>query len=200
MRTYLIPILLTVLSTSLSAQASPDQIHHKNDCRLAAQTLRSGHPGPKTEWALSIITSCGNDGATALAEAIRAMRISTDTATLEYMRYQAGSFRDANVFAAVLEVAGDPGASVPARVYALLASQDIANPGLRYSFADATTDLDEEGRPRCDGLWRRVSDHRQVNGAPLPPDFRSRVYDVRRQIRSDSTSPRLVRAATFCPF
>ena len=116
------------------------------------------------------------------------------------MRYQAGSFRDADVFAALLEVAGDPASSVPARVYALLALEDITDPDLRYSFADATTELDELARPRCYGRLQTVSDPRQVAGTPLPPDYESRVHDVRRRIRANSAPPRLVRATTFCTF
>ncbi len=112
------------------------------------------------DWALSIINSCGKDGATALASAVRALRTSTDAATLDYMRYQTGSFRDAEVFAALLDVAGDPAASVPARVYATLALDDITDPDLRYSFKDATTELDDLGRPRCYGRLQMVSDKR----------------------------------------
>ena len=59
-------------------------VQHRNNCRSAVQTLRAGRLETKTGWALSIITSCGQDGATALASAVRALRASTDTATLDH--------------------------------------------------------------------------------------------------------------------
>lgn len=200
MRTHILLALLVGLSAGVSAQAGPVAVQHRNECRLAVQTLTTGHPDPKTEWALSIIKRCGDDGAMALASAVRTLRTSTDTATLDYMRYQTGSFRDAEVFAALLDVAGDQAASVPARVYAILALDDITDPHLRYSFKDATTELDDLGRPRCYGRLQMISDHAQISGKPLPSDYEELVDDLRQRIQTDSASPRLVRAATFCTF
>jgi hypothetical protein len=116
------------------------------------------------------------------------------------MRYQTGSFRDAEVFAALLDVAGDGAASVPARVYAILGLDDITDLDLRYSFKDATTELDDLGRPRCYGRLQMVSDKRQMRGRQLPSNFKSQVDDLRRRVYTDSSSPKLVRAATFCTF
>jgi hypothetical protein len=163
--------------------------------------LESGQSVPDTKWAISIIPTCREEGgAAALASAIRRLRTSTDTATLHLLRRQAGSFRDADVFAALTEVAGDPAASAPARVYALLAIGKIFRPNEWTSFADATTDLDANGLPRCSRQTTTISDYNQVQGAPLPGDFRQRVYELLMRIGADSSTPPMVMAATNCGY
>ena len=200
LRLSLILALLLAGSSSVGAQAEPVLVQHRNDCRLAAQTLSTGHPGPKTTWAIRIAPTCEEDGAAALASAVRGLRASTDTATLHLLRRQAGSFRDADVFAALLDVAGDPAASVPARIYALLAIESIVRPSERYTFEDATSEIDADGLPRCSRLTSRISDYDQVQGSPLPEDYRTRIHDLLRSIRADSSTTPLVRAATNCAY
>ena len=200
MRISLTLALLAVASSSVGAQAEPVLVKHRNDCRLAAQTLSTAHPGPKTTWAIRIAPTCEEEGAAALASAVRGLRASTDTATLHLLRRQAGSFRDAEVFSALLEVAGDPAGSAPARVYALLAIESIVIPNERYTFEDATTELDVKGRPRCSRQTNHITDYNQVQGTPLPADYRKRIYDLLRSIRADSSTPPLVMAATNCAY
>lgn len=199
-RITIIAALLVIAAGSAGAQADPDSIHQRNDCRLATQTLQAGHPGPKTEWALSLIRSCGPAGGQALAAAVRATRAATDSALLEYMRYQTGNFRDAAVFDALLEVAGDRGAGDRARIYALLALADLLHPNEHYSYADATTGIDADGSPRCARMSRWMSGTSQVNGTPLPTDYRARAGAVRNAIWNDTSGSRLVRAAAACLF
>jgi hypothetical protein len=104
------------------------------------------------------------------------------------------------VFAALTEVAGDPAAGAPARVYALLAIKSILYPNERTTFADATTDLDAKGRPRCNRQTTYITDYNQVQGTPLPADYRIRVYELLRRIRADSSTPPMVMAATTCGY
>jgi hypothetical protein len=201
MRISLILLLLCGFSLGAAAQAETTIVKHGSNCRLAVQTLESGHPGPKTMWAMGIIPTCVEEGgAAALASAIRGLRTSTDTATLHLMRRQAGSFRDADVFDALTEVAGDPAASAPARVYALLAIGSIIYPSELVTFADATIDLDAKGLPRCSRQTTTITDYNQVQGTPLPADFRQRVYELLRRIRADSSTPPMVMAATNCGY
>ena len=200
-RSLLLTILFAAASSVAGAQTESVLVEHRNNCRLEVQTLESGHPGPKTTWAIGIIPTCVEEGgAAALASAVRGLRASTDTATLHLLRRQAGRFRDADVFAALTEVVGDPAASAPARVYALLAIGSIIYPNERTTFADATTDLDAEGRPRCNRQTTYITDYHQVQGPPLPADFQMRVDELLRRIRADSSTPPMVMAATNCGY
>lgn len=44
----------------VNAQASPDSVQHRNECRLAEQILRTGHPHPHLGDALAILPTCGD--------------------------------------------------------------------------------------------------------------------------------------------
>ena len=48
------------------AQADPDTVKLRNDCRLAAQVLSTGQPAPHRDQALATIGRCGAEGAAAL--------------------------------------------------------------------------------------------------------------------------------------
>lgn len=67
----LVGMLATAASAPLHAQVSPDSIKLRNDCRLADQVLRTGHPAPHREDALHTIPLCPGSTAS-LGEAWRA--------------------------------------------------------------------------------------------------------------------------------
>jgi hypothetical protein len=66
------------------------------------------------------IAECGSSGGQAIASAIRAARTSTDSIYLKNLITAASRIRESNVFQAALDIADDPGATVPARVTALV--------------------------------------------------------------------------------
>ena len=58
--------LLGATTPQLAAQADPDSVKLRNDCRLARQVLESGQPSPHRTDALSLIPLCGQDAVPAL--------------------------------------------------------------------------------------------------------------------------------------
>jgi hypothetical protein len=51
-------------------------------------------------------------------------------------------------------------------------------PSHRTTFADATTDLDIERPLRCSRQTTTIAGYNQVQGTPLPADYRIRVYQL----------------------
>lgn len=103
-----------------SAQANPDSVHHRNDCRLAAQVLRTGEPNTKTAWAWATAQGCQRIGSSAAA-ALQRLRASDDTAALGSLVTISRRLSDDDLFGAAVEVASDGDASPAARVAALAA-------------------------------------------------------------------------------
>ena len=67
----------------LLAQATPDTIKLRNDCRLAEQALRTGHPGPKVAWARTFLPNCRPEQwARGAAAALTRLRTSADERAL----------------------------------------------------------------------------------------------------------------------
>lgn len=52
--------LIVLLGSRLTAQANPDSVKMRNDCRLAEQSLQTGHPSPDRKDALTTIGLCGS--------------------------------------------------------------------------------------------------------------------------------------------
>ena len=103
---------------TVAGQASPDTIHHRNDCRLAAQVLRTGEPSTKLRWSVQVAPSCARIGA-ATAAALLRLRSSSDTAVLGGLVAISPRVRDDSLFGAALNVSADPSATPEARVAAL---------------------------------------------------------------------------------
>lgn len=80
------------------------------------------------------------------------------------------------------------------------ALEDFLRPELHYRYADATTDIDENGVPMCARMGRWMSGNPQVTGTPLPADYKRRIGAVRNAIRRDTSGSRLVRAAAACVY
>jgi hypothetical protein len=77
-----------------------DDVHLRNNCRLAAQVLETGHPHPHYGRAINLILPCEQSGATALANVWRTAR--EDRAELERLTYVSSAMRDQRVFTATV--------------------------------------------------------------------------------------------------
>ena len=200
-RTVIASAFLIAIGTSAGAQANPGSIQHRNDCRLAAQVVSTGQPASKTEFGFFMIGNCGNEGIQAFAGGIVNMKSSVDTVFLAYLSQQARYYRDGGIFAAALSVAGDPTASEPARVYALLTMQGIIRTRSANTYAEATSDIDVNGSPKCTRLTIDYS-HQPVRPGvtPLPADYEEQARALAYRLQADASAPPLVRAAAHCPF
>src|ERR1041384_5383461 len=98
---YLLSAIVALTPQLSAAQASPDSVGHRNECRLAEQVLTTGSPAPHREWAEGYIPSCGYDlwGRTA-AIAVRRNKGSSDLALLSKQWRRLDFLRDGAVFQA----------------------------------------------------------------------------------------------------
>lgn len=103
-----------------------ENVHLRNDCRLAAQALQTGHPAPKTDWALQVIYWCDESGGPAL-QALWAAP-TTDIVALEQLVKGSERLLDQRVYVAVMAKARDASAPRAVRIAALrVLSAFIAN-------------------------------------------------------------------------
>ncbi len=197
------PILLALLFLipgCLGAQASPDSIHRRNNCRLAAQIIQTGTPRPQTTWAWQYIGYC--NPATQMASfrsAIQQARTSTDLVLIERAILSAATFQDEELFELTLEIAGDRTATVPARVMAFVALATIRDPSRHHVYEWFIRNLDENDMPQGGCSMRSMHPFRHIDGPrPLPADFDSRIEQLRNRVLGDMSEPRQVRSAASC--
>jgi hypothetical protein len=178
---------------STLAQARPDSVHHRNDCRLAAQVVTAGHPRPRLAWATNIMRTC-RDGGGPIAQAFSANRHSTDTTYLNALTHPAIALRDGRLFETAIAIASDRRASLQARVYAIRTLIWSMYPGGGIGYTDL---VDTPGRERnCGG---GPSTHTVVTfGSPMPANYVDRARSVANHLMSDTTEPFALRRAAVC--
>lgn len=196
-------LLLLAISGPAAAQANPDSVKHRNDCRLAVRAIETGRPAPHLPWALAYVGTCGASvrGA-AHAVAVRRLRSVADTATLGTFWRPTHYLLDRNLYDAALDIAADPSASVESRVFAFLTLVRYSIPPDRAaSYASLTGGFYEvEGlRGVAGGCAPGVlSDGGRQTGVPLPPDFRLQIREVGESVLRASANPLDVRTAASC--
>lgn len=190
-RSIFLALVCTVLPTVLYGQADPDSVKLRNDCRLADQVLTTGNPAPHREWALGVIWLCPRAGST-LSNALRTATATTDTSYLDALTAPAIELRDGDLFSAAMSVAGNPSASVPARVFAIRTLIYTARPGGSVDYDRLVAD-----DPRvCLGS---SSPHSSVrSGTPLPSDYVEQMRALANRTFRDGTQPKSVRQAAEC--
>lgn len=188
---------MTAIASVAVAQANPDSVQYRNDCRLAAQVIATGEPAPKAGWARGFIGACPEDIGAALATAMLRMSTSSDTAALDRIFGLTFTVQDPGVFAAALRIAGDRSASLPARAVALRsldwavsrAPAVISVKGL-FAYADSTL----YGRCWVTG----EPPHGWVVRSPLPIDYQAQARSLGLRLRSDPNESWVVRALADC--
>ncbi|HET7460283.1 MAG TPA: hypothetical protein VFJ82_03510 [Longimicrobium sp.] len=168
----------------------------RNDCRLAAQVLTTGHPAPRLEWARGFIGYCGN-GAWAVATrgAILRLRTSSDDAELGRQWRFVWMIRDADLFATVVDIARDRSASTTARLWALKTLATYIDPGGNYFLNPPARANGAE--PRCIA-GRFAGAMHSYAGKPLPANFAAQVRDAAQPLAADATQPDQIRNAARC--
>lgn len=135
--------LALLVGTRAPAQApeSADE-HIRNDCRLAAQIIRTGQPAPHSEWAYSIIRLCDLSGPAALAERWQTV---ADSAELVRLAGASAQFSNRTLFNALAAVVLDHAASVEARLQGMEVLASYANPNVALNAYDLRHPM--PGRP-----------------------------------------------------
>lgn len=187
--------VLALLPACATAQVS-DSMHARNRCRLALQIVQTGHPAPHTRWAYEHVALCGADAGEAVAGALRRFRQSEDTAALDLVSTAARDYRDGRIFNAALEIAQDPTASVPARVFAFRVLIHGLAPGSLIRYTDIT---EPSGVGRgCFGFGPHQHQN-TTTGVPLPPDYAARVSNAADAVIASQDNPASpLRRAAVC--
>ena len=198
----LLAVVVAVFGTgSAKAQANPDSVKFRDDCRLAAQVLQTGHPAPRLQWATAFISRCGADAqAAANVAALNRLRSGADTATLEQVWNQLQYVRDARVYRAAVEIAQDRSASVAARVDALLWLLRLRTPQQFASKEAVLGGFDAAGNVRggCGRLTHLAGKLPLINGDPIPGNFEVEIAALGSSISADRSEPLDVRTAARC--
>jgi len=181
-------LLVGVSSTPLRAQANPDSIHLRNDCRLATQILRTGNPANKREWALGTIGWCGRDGVDAFVVDWKSKEANADSQTLADMRYSVYNIRDRVLFETLLSTAQSSNSSTRARVEAWYYLLNQVAPAIYISEAELSGD---PTRRFCVLDFASASQPTELG--PLPPDFVEKVDAAAVQVSTAATDPKVRR-------
>lgn len=195
MRKLLFVLLLVAFPELGSAQARPDSVKLRNDCRLAEQVLTTGHPAPHREWASWTIRKCAGAGPV-VAQAIFRLRTSADTALLKVVTAPAAVVRDREIYEAGLSILADATASSQARVYAIRMLAWLFYPDADLNYGDFV-DIDGDGDRSCygSGTHFHVS---IVRGALLPPGWPDAIRQAARRVYENPAEPADVRQAARC--
>jgi len=125
-----------VVPATVSAQASErDDVHLRNDCRLAAQVILTGRPAPHKDWAWGAIQRCDVTGAQTLVAAWQ-RGTPADPDELGALSSASTQFPTREMFAAVAGVAQDSRAAVHTRLTAIDLLQGLVMPSVGYSSRD----------------------------------------------------------------
>ncbi|HEU5175032.1 MAG TPA: hypothetical protein VFT96_09780 [Gemmatimonadaceae bacterium] len=184
----------TMLPETAAAQrerrdTEKDDVHLRNNCRLAAQVLETGYPPPHRGWALDQILACEQTGGTALATVWRVAPV--DRSALARLMYASRAMRDERVFAATAEVAEDPARPTLVRLAAM---------NVLTSFADSVlmARLEVLENPPPFYVLGRVLDFPITPGAePLTGDTPERVMTLFSALATRDRDPVVVAAARY---
>jgi hypothetical protein len=94
-----------------------EDVHARNDCRLAVQTLAKGHPAPRSDWALGIIFTCDQSGGAAVQ--LLWSTPPTDSVALDELLWASVRLVDQRVYLGARSAATNVGAPRAVRIAAL---------------------------------------------------------------------------------
>lgn len=193
-------ITLLAVPHRVSAQADPDSVQHRNNCRLAAQVITTGHPAPRAQWAWTHMELCApSERAAVYVEALSQIRRSTDVEQIKRAMVPVVWFRDGQLFRAALALAGDETASVPARVVAFMALARIRDPQASPAYERFTGGVEINGIPvgRCSARTGHPIEPVQGH-TPLPADYLEQIDSLATVVARDRSQPLDVRTAAAC--
>ncbi|HEX8391289.1 MAG TPA: hypothetical protein VF665_02940 [Longimicrobium sp.] len=119
LRRVLIVLVVTAYPRPAHGQEGDSALlaRFRNDCRLAEQILRTGHPDPHREWALAYISRCESAGPVTLAALWRDISAPDEIEPLVNSSLQ---IRDARLYQQLRRTAEDRARPADVRVAALL--------------------------------------------------------------------------------
>ncbi|HET7024224.1 MAG TPA: hypothetical protein VFI39_03360 [Gemmatimonadales bacterium] len=188
---FLLAGLVLLGASAARAQADPDSVHQRDDCRFWAQVLSTGHPAPHSQVAAMNILACPEAGS-AMASALRNLTGESDTVVLEDFLSTIQGLRDGDLYAAATALAVDKGATPLARITALRVL--LRQPG--FLWEGGVRDFAMAPQGAC-GL-AKLPTTTETRGAPLPADYLDAIQAIAAQIGADTTDVMEVRNAARC--
>jgi len=107
---------------------------YRNNCRLAAQVLRTGEPHGRRDWAVGYIAGCGDEGPVVLGEQWRTAAFEGEF--LDALVRSSMRIRDARLYEQLRATAADRTRPAPARVGAMLVLARYVDPGSALWLSD----------------------------------------------------------------
>ena len=186
-------VALTVITAApLAAQRATEanDAQLRARCRLAAQVLETGHPGPKYGWAVDEIMVCDESAGPALARHWSSLH-DVDREALGHLTFSSRSVRDQRIFDAVLAVAGAPDRAPLIRLSALRVLVSYTDPVLDVS-------LDDLEHPKDNEVLGHIVDFAPTDGTvPLAAGDPSAVMDLLRRLGQQEPNPEVAAAARY---
>lgn len=139
---HLLPCALLVTAAVPRQAAAQQDVHLRNDCRLAGQILRTGHPAPHREWAWSVIPTCADSAGPVLA-AVWNQRTQPHLAQLWGASHRVA---DARLSRAVMDALRDASRSRAERITAARVLATHAAPNLVVLESDLATIIGDSTR------------------------------------------------------
>lgn len=164
--------------------------HLRNDCRLAAQILETGHPQPHSAWALETIGRCEESAGAALAALWTSPAADADA--LEQLFRASAQVRDQRIYDAVVRAAEDGGQPTIVRLTALRVLAAYVEPS-----AAVPPDYLMEADPDAYRVASR-NHATQIDGAvPLEADVRAPVRALLVRLSGDGADASMRAAAAY---
>jgi hypothetical protein len=194
---YIVALCGVMIANTAHAQANPDSVKMRNDCRLAAQVLTSGNPAPRLEWARGFIGYCGTgEWVAATRGAVLRLRTSTNDSELGREWRFVWMIRDADLFDTVLGIALDGRASTAARLWSLKTLAQYIDPNGSY-YANPPV-RSAGGRPKCTNGGPSAGIMQSYSAKPLPMNFAALARGAAETLIADVTQPVEIRNAAWC--
>lgn len=183
-------LLLSAPSALEAQHKERDDAQLRNDCRLAAQILRTGQPAPHRSWAYTVITRCDESGAATLAS-VWTQNPPADEAMLGELAGATRYFPMREVFDALRATAADVQVATAPRVYALSVVASFAEPRTFLNLRDVFEP--RAGRPP---RMVNVSGHQDWTDVGELAGIVPEVRTLLNSLLTDS-DPVVARAATW---
>lgn len=188
-------LLAAAADARAQAVSRPGDVRLRNDCRLAAQVLRTGEPHPRRAWALGVIRECASEGPAVVAGLWADPAL--DSAEVERLVPASRVLRDGRVAAAALEAARSPTRPAAIRLWAM---------SVLVTLVDESSELPLAMLAPPPG-WKPGQSIRMILGGhaadavpptpgevPLPPGFEGTVIQTLHSLASDP-NPRIAYVA-----
>lgn len=202
MRSLLLFIVAAAtLSGSATAQANPDSIKQRNDCRFAEQVIATGRPRPHAAWASTQLLTCGSEAfIRSVTAGAQRLRGSADTTELSVLWNRTLlNVQSQTVFDLGLGIAQDASAGDAAREFAFVGLLRMVKPDVIVDFS-RVTQLNREGRYRSSHCFggSTAAVRPWVMGSPLDPNASTRLRAVGRAVLAEPGARPQLRAAAYC--